>query len=97
MALAVLLEIPGVTREQYERVASAVTKTGSPRGSLVHAAGPTETGWRILEIWDSRETADAFYGSELLRTATEGLPQVQVLMTWPVHAADTGDGWKRLD
>jgi hypothetical protein len=96
MALAILLEIPGVTREQYEGVAKAVNAAGPPRGSLFHAGGPIEGGWRIVEMWESREAADAFYASDVLRKATAGLPQAKVLLTWPVHAADVGQGWKPL-
>jgi hypothetical protein len=94
MALAILVEIPGLTREQYEGVVKKVNEPGRPRGSLTHAGGPIEGGYRLVEIWESREAADAFYGSELLRKATAGLPEAKVIMTWPVYGADVGSGWK---
>ena len=70
MALGMLAEIPGLTREQYERVVKKVNESGSPAGALFHAGGPIEGGYRVVEVWVSREAADEFYGSELLREAT---------------------------
>jgi hypothetical protein len=96
MALAMLVEIPGLRREQYEGVVKKVAEGGTPRGGLFHAGGPIEGGWRIVEVWESREAADAFYASDVLAKATAGLPQAKVLMTWPVSGADVGSGWKPL-
>jgi hypothetical protein len=96
MALAILAEIPGLTREQYEGVVKKVSESGSPRGALFHSGGPIEGGWRIVEVWESRDAADAFYASDLLAKATAGLAQAKVLMTWPVCGADLGSGWKPL-
>ena len=31
-----------------------------PEGLLVHAAGPTEEGFRMIGLWNSRETWDRF-------------------------------------
>jgi hypothetical protein len=97
MALAMLAEIPGLTGEQYELVVKKVNQSGSPAGALFHAGGPIEGGYRVVEVWESREAADAFYSSELLRQATAGLKtQPKVVMTWPVHGADNGSGWREL-
>ena len=39
---------------EYPRV--ALTPTGAPLpGLLVHAAGPTDDGFRTIDIWDSEE------------------------------------------
>ena len=74
MALAILAEIPDLTREQYELVVKKVNESGSPAGALFHAAGPIEQGYRIVEVWETREAADAFYGSELYREAAGASP-----------------------
>ena len=97
MAIAMLAEIPGLTREQYEAVVKKVNQSGSPEGVILHAGGPTEGGYRIVEVWESRQAADAFYGSEQYRAATAGIEtQPEILMTWPVHGADTGSGWREV-
>src|SRR3954454_24860421 len=74
MALAILAEIPDLTREQYELVVKKVNESGSPTGALFHAGGPTEQGYRIVEVWETRESADAFYGSEQYREAAAATP-----------------------
>ncbi len=94
MALAILAEIPDLTRAQYETVVNKVNETGSPAGALFHAGGPIEGGYRIVEVWETREAADAFYGSDRYREAAATSPsEPKILMTWPVSGVDTGSGW----
>ena len=84
-----------MTREQYESVVKKVGETGTPAGALFHAGGPIEGGYRIVEVWASREAADAFYQSEVLRGATDGLTtEARVTMTWQVSGIDDGAGWR---
>ena len=59
MTVATILEFPGVTRELYEAVGATLGPTG-PDGILYHACGPTADGWRIMDIWESREAFDRF-------------------------------------
>ena len=96
MALAILTEIPDITREQYEGVVKKVGETGTPAGALFHAGGPIEGGYRIVEVWESPDAAEAFYSSELLKQASEGVPQPKVLMTWPVYGLDDSSGWREM-
>ncbi len=97
MAVALLAEIPGLTRDRYERVVTAVNKTGTPSGALLHAAGPIEDGYRVIEIWDSQQAADAFYRSAEYAAATADLnTEPKLLMTWPVEGLDSGSGWRSL-
>jgi hypothetical protein len=95
MALAMLADIPNLTREQYEAVVRKVNEAGTPAGALFHAGGPVETGYRVVEVWETREAADAFYGSALYRAATATITtQPEILMTWPVQGLDDGRGWR---
>ena len=97
MALAILAEVPDLTREQYELVVKKVNESGSPAGALFHAAGPIEHGYRIVEVWETREAADAFYGSELYREAAGASPtEPKILMTWPIYGVDDGSGWRPI-
>jgi hypothetical protein len=98
MALAMLAEIPELTRDEYETVVTKVNAAGSPAGALFHAGGPIDTGYRVVEVWESREAADAFYGSELYREAAAGVPhQPEIVMTWTVHGVDDGSGWRPVE
>ena len=63
MAVVQIHELAGMTREQYEQAIHELGLPGPPPGSHLHAAGPMEGGWRIIEVWASPEAADAYYGS----------------------------------
>ena len=72
-----------------------VNQAGTPAGALFHAGGPAETGYRVIEVWQTREAADAFDGPQLYRDATATLiTQPEILLTWPVHGLDDGRVWR---
>ena len=94
MAIAMLADIPGLTQAQYESVVKKVNETGTPAGALVHAGGPVEGGYRVIEVWQSRQAADAFYTSDRYQAATATIAtQPTIVMTWPIEGLDTGTGW----
>jgi quinol monooxygenase YgiN len=98
MALAMLAEIPDLTREQYESVVRKVNEAGSPVGAVFHAGGPIEGGYRVVEVWESREAADTFYASDVYREAAAVAPsQPNILMTWAISGVDRGSGWQPAD
>src|SRR5262249_17464228 len=47
--------------EQYERFAAALART-APKGLIVDAAGPTDEGFRIIEVWESEGAWRRFAG-----------------------------------
>jgi hypothetical protein len=49
---------PGGTEDQYHAMLSVVHPDGLPAGQVYHAAGPTEGGFLIAAVWDSKESAD---------------------------------------
>lgn len=58
---------PGGTEEQYRTMLAAVhPPDGLPDGQISHAAGPTEGGYLISALWDSKESADRFVSDVLL-------------------------------
>ncbi len=75
MAYVISHFFEGGTREQYEKVvAVAHPPNGLPPGQLYHAAGPTDGGWLVVAVWDSKESMDTFASETLLPTLrnTEG-------------------------
>lgn len=80
MAIAIIVEIPGGTREQYDRVneAMGLKDAEAPPGQIIHFAGPTEGSWIVIDVWESREAYEAHIaergerGREAVREA--GLP-----------------------
>ena len=91
MAIALIVELPGVTQQQYEAAGKAV---GDPRehGALVHIAGPTQGGWRVVEVWPSQEAVQSFFGNPTVQNAFQdaGIPPVQPTV-FPVHALITAE------
>jgi hypothetical protein len=66
MAVGVLITIPGVEKEQYDRMNKEIfgrkrfDAVDAPEGLLVHSAGPTPDGWYVYDIWKSKEDFERF-------------------------------------
>jgi len=58
---------PGGTEDQYRATLGAVHPAdGLPDGQLSHAAGPTDGGYLIAVLWDSKESSDRFLSETLI-------------------------------
>lgn len=58
---------PGGTAEQHTAVLNAVHPDGAlPPGQLSSAAGPTDGGWLISAVWESRAAFETFVQETLL-------------------------------
>ena len=68
MPFGVLQEMPGVREDEYRQVEKHLGPDRPP-GLLAHVAGPTEDGWRIINIWDSEEAFRRFQSERLVRAA----------------------------
>lgn len=40
--------------------------TDPPEGMIVHSAGPVDSGWGVIDCWESREAFDTFVQERLL-------------------------------
>lgn len=71
MAVARIATFPKGTREQYEYLGQLMGEgvAHQPDRRLL-AAGPTDDGWTIIQIWESRQALDQFV-TEHLRPAME--------------------------
>ena len=86
MAIGLLFEAPEVTQKQYDAVVQELGGSPPP-GAVLHVAGPMEGGgWRVFEVWESREAFDRFFQEKLQRAlqnagiAMSGEPKV-----FPIH------------
>ena len=69
MAIGFVLDTPGGTQEQYLELLQAlgVEPHGVPvNGQVFHAAGPYEGGWRVVDVWESRQAFDRFFHERLV-------------------------------
>ncbi len=85
-AVVQIHELKGATRTQYEEAIRELNLYDPPPGSHLHASGPMAGGWRIIEVWESEEAAQAFYGSEQFQQAMKrtGMPS-PVITSYPVE------------
>lgn len=87
MTIAILMDNPAGSQEIYEKVREKVGLT-APAGGILHVAGPSPTGgWRVIELFESEETAKRFL-TERLAPALEaiGAPRAPQPQFWPVHS-----------
>jgi hypothetical protein len=64
MAIGVIWK-PPIDAATYDAIKERVMQAAIDRGSRFHAAGESPSGWRIIEIWDSREGLEAFMRDSL--------------------------------
>jgi hypothetical protein len=68
MPVLMVQDAPGGTKEQYDEVCSRLTNGRGLNslsdwptdGILSHSAGPTDNGWRVVDVWESEEAFQRF-------------------------------------
>ena len=68
MPVLMVHDSPGVTQEQYEQVGARLTDGRGLNslgdwpvaGILSHTAGPTASGWRVIDVWESEDAFQRF-------------------------------------
>ena len=68
MAILMIHDAPGGTKEHYEEVGARLGQSGAfdslsdwqTDGILSHVAGPTDDGWRVVDVWESEEAFQRF-------------------------------------
>jgi hypothetical protein len=87
MTVAVVVDNPEGSEEIYEQV-RAQLGLDMPAGGIVHLAGPSpKGGWRVLEVWESKEDAMRFREERLLPAFdAAGVPRPSTQPEfWPIH------------
>ncbi|MBT2554411.1 hypothetical protein [Arthrobacter sp. ISL-5] len=89
MPVAVILDFPGGTIEQYDQVVEkmgfAAGGPGAP-GGIFHWVTATDTGIRVTDVWRSREDFDAFTQAKTNPIVAEvGIPGPPEITFHDVH------------
>jgi hypothetical protein len=95
MAIAIVHNYPGGTKDQYEATVEAVHPPGGlPDGQSHHFSGPSENGWLVVAVWDSQDSLDTFMGEKLMPALGDlgdaGFPTPPEQTIFEVHNAQTG-------
>lgn len=76
MAIVLIADIPGMTSEMYGQAIDQVRGAlKAAPGFVAHAGTPTPQGFRVTEIWESRDDCMRFMASVIMPMAQQaGLP-----------------------
>lgn len=82
MAVMMISEVAGQTGQGYDAMLAEVGPAlRSAQGLLLHASHPTEYGWRVVGIWQTREDATRFYAANIAPNLPQGIrPKLTVAM-----------------
>lgn len=83
MAIAVDLNFPGATADQYDAAVKAIGHgaPGTPHvgGALFHWAAVTSDGVRVVDVWDSREQFERFSQEKIVPAVEQaGMPAPEI-------------------
>ena len=74
MAVMMTSEVSGQTLVGYSSLFDAVSLAlKSAPGFVMHASHPVDGGWRVVEIWNTREDAARFFASMIAPHLPEGI------------------------
>ncbi|HEU0304212.1 MAG TPA: hypothetical protein VFR32_06500 [Gaiellaceae bacterium] len=57
--------------EQYQRFEAELVEP-APAGLILHVAGPTDEGFRIIDVWESEQAWQAFHALRLAPAVAAG-------------------------
>jgi hypothetical protein len=78
MPVAMLMEIEGGTQAQYDAVMAELQLESMPEGGIAHISAPMDGGWRVLDVWQTREHFERFYAERLQRAIQNaGVPPAE--------------------
>ena len=80
MAILMMADIPGQTKDGYDGLLAAL---GAPmrqaKGFIAHFAAETDTGWQCMELWDTSEDATNFFAAHVKPNLPEGIKPKRTL------------------
>jgi hypothetical protein len=74
MAVMVISEVEGQSSQGYDGMLAVLDEAlrRSP-GFIMHTSHPVESGWRIVEVWESREDAARFFAAHVAPKLPDGI------------------------
>jgi len=88
MAVGIRIQFAGLSQAEFDEVNKHVDPDSNPpKGLLFHASGPIDSGWGVIDFWESREDFDAFQNRiqssvEAAGVEMNGAPDIK---EFPVH------------
>jgi hypothetical protein len=74
MAVIMTSEVAGQTLAGYDGLFTTVSPAlRQAQGFVLHVSHPVPDGWRVIEIWDTREDAARFFAATIAPHLPEGI------------------------
>jgi hypothetical protein len=92
MAVAIDCNFPGATTDQYDEAVKMMGLASGWQhpGALFHWATQTESGVRVVDVWESKEDFERFAQEQILPVSQQvGLPEPEITYH-DVHAYMVG-------
>ena len=90
MTTGMLFEFEGLDERTYDRINDTLNLYNDPpKGLLLHSGGPIPGGWRVFDIWESKELFEQFLNTRLQKAFTKvGLTRPPKRQdSFPIHNA----------
>ena len=89
MAIAVQMDFDGATTDQYDEICGMMglsPKGPGPKGAISHFATMTDSGLRVVDVWETREQFDKFAQDQIGPfSAKAGLTAPPEMQFFDVH------------
>jgi len=91
-----LFKLPGMTSKQYDLTISSLEKSGNghPRSRLFHVAAPMDSGWLVIDEWESEESLNSFAQTLIPILISNGVNPPNPLV-YPLHNRIDGSGLQK--
>jgi len=89
MAVAIQMDFDGATLDQYDEICGKMgltPKGHGPAGSISHFATATDTGLRVVDVWETKEQFEKFAETQIgPHSASAGVTAPPRLQFFEVH------------
>ena len=88
MAIIMMLELPGVTTDQFDQVNDILgihRDEDLPDGLISHVAGATGNGFLVVDVWESEEALGRFFEERVAGAMAQVGLQLAEPRIVPVH------------
>lgn len=74
MPVMMISEVSGQSPQGYDDMLALVGDAlRKAPGFVMHISHPVDAGWRIVEVWNSREDATRFFAAHIAPNLTDGI------------------------
>jgi len=74
MAVLMTAEVSGQTQQGYDGMLQFLAESIKVApGFILHTAHPVEGGWRVIELWETKEAANQFFAKHVAPNLPPGV------------------------